>query len=48
MAGAPVGGMAKIFDGVNADEARRDDVASKMTPSQIAEAQRLARKWKPK
>jgi len=44
MAGAPVGGMAKIFDGVNADEARRDDMASKMTP----EAQRLARKWKPK
>ncbi len=26
----------------------RDVVASKMTPAQIAEAQRLAREWKPK
>lgn len=26
----------------------RDTVASKMTPAQIAEAQRLAREWKPK
>jgi TPR repeat protein len=26
----------------------RDDVAAKMTPAQIAEAQRLAREWKPK
>jgi uncharacterized protein len=26
----------------------RDSVASKMTPAQIAEAQRLAREWKPK
>jgi TPR repeat protein len=26
----------------------RDLVASKMTPAQIAEAQRLAREWKPK
>jgi hypothetical protein len=26
----------------------RDRVASKMTPEQIAEAQRLAREWKPK
>ena len=26
----------------------RDIVASKMTPAQIAEAQRLAREWKPK
>jgi hypothetical protein len=26
----------------------RDIVASKMTPAQLAEAQRLARKWKPK
>ena len=26
----------------------RDDVASLMTPAQIAEAQRLAREWKPK
>ena len=27
---------------------RRDAVAAKMTPEQIAEAQRLAREWKPK
>jgi hypothetical protein len=26
----------------------RDEVAAKMTPQQIAEAQRLAREWKPK
>ncbi len=26
----------------------RDILAAKMTPAQIAEAQRLARKWKPK
>jgi hypothetical protein len=26
----------------------RDDVATKMTPAQIAEAQRMAREWKPK
>jgi TPR repeat protein len=26
----------------------RDDVAAKMTPAQIAEAQKLAREWKPK
>jgi hypothetical protein len=26
----------------------RDEVAGKMTPGQIAEAQRLAREWKPK
>ncbi|MBP2679069.1 MAG: hypothetical protein H6Q82_2134, partial [Deltaproteobacteria bacterium] len=26
----------------------RDLVASKMTPAQIAEAQKLAREWKPK
>jgi hypothetical protein len=26
----------------------RDEVASKMTPAQIAEAQKLAREWKPK
>ena len=25
-----------------------EDVASQMTPAQIAEAQRLAREWKPK
>ena len=27
---------------------RRDELISKMTPAQIAEAQRLAREWKPK
>jgi hypothetical protein len=33
----------------NADAVKnRDSVAAKMTPSQIAEAQRLAREWKPK
>ena len=26
----------------------RDDLAARMTPAQIAEAQRLAREWKPK
>ncbi len=26
----------------------RDELAEKMTPSQIAEAQRLAREWRPK
>jgi hypothetical protein len=26
---------------------QRDEVASKMTPAQIAEAQKLAREWKP-
>jgi uncharacterized protein len=30
------------------DSELRDDVAKKMTPSQIAEAQRLATEWKPK
>jgi hypothetical protein len=28
--------------------AARDAVAAKMTPAQIAEAQRMAREWKPK
>ncbi len=26
----------------------RDEVAAKMTPAQISEAQKLAREWKPK
>jgi uncharacterized protein len=26
----------------------RDEIAARMTPAQIAEAQKLARKWKPK
>jgi TPR repeat protein len=29
-------------------EDHRDTLAKKMTPAQIAEAQRLAREWKPK
>jgi len=29
-------------------EKERDRIASKMTPEQIAEAQKLAREWKPK
>ena len=34
----------------NRDKAvkNRDRVAAKMTPAQIAEAQKLAREWKPK
>jgi TPR repeat protein len=28
--------------------ALRDNIASKMTPEQIAEAQRMAKEWKPK
>jgi len=27
---------------------RRDELTEKMTPAQIADAQRLAREWKPK
>jgi TPR repeat protein len=34
--------------GRNDAEKIRDLVASKMTPAQIAEAERLAREWKPK
>jgi uncharacterized protein len=34
-----------IVDGAAAD---RDMVAAKMTPAQIAEAQKLAREWKPR
>jgi hypothetical protein len=26
----------------------RDDIGAKMTPAEIAEAQRVAREWKPK
>jgi TPR repeat protein len=32
----------------SAGKRRRDIAASKMTPKQIAEAERLAREWKPK
>jgi TPR repeat protein len=35
--------------GGNGDaEKNRENVAAKMTPAQIAEAQKLAREWKPK
>jgi hypothetical protein len=27
---------------------KRDELASKLTPAQLAEAQRMAREWKPK
>ena len=27
---------------------KRDDIATRMTPAQIAEAQKLAREWQPK
>jgi TPR repeat protein len=33
---------------INVDAAARDNLAAEMTPEQIAEAQRLAREWKPK
>jgi TPR repeat protein len=31
----------------NREAKARDDLAAKMTPAQIAEAQRMAREWKP-
>ena len=34
--------------GVRAAQLSRDDLAERMTPAQIAEAQKLARDWKPK
>jgi uncharacterized protein len=34
--------------GHNIDAAARDDLSEEMTPAQIAEAQRLAREWRPK
>lgn len=41
---------SKFPDGEKRETAKknRDDIAVKMTPAQIAEAQRLAREWKPK
>jgi hypothetical protein len=41
---------ARYLEGVERDRTVqiRDIIASKMTPDQIAEAQRLAREWKPK
>jgi hypothetical protein len=41
-------GTSNTFDQLQAEFAKlRDDIASKMTRDQIAEAQRLAREWKP-
>ena len=40
--------MADImYEGTKSDAYMRDELAKKMTPEQIAEAQRLAREWKP-
>jgi TPR repeat protein len=36
-----------VTGGEEAAASNRDRIASKMTPAQIAEAQRLAREWKP-
>jgi hypothetical protein len=33
---------------LNAAVKKRDELASRMTPAQITEAQSLAREWKPK
>jgi hypothetical protein len=35
-------------NGMDAAGKARDQLAAQMTPDQIAEAQRLAREWKPK
>jgi hypothetical protein len=45
-----VGSRFSASDAERRNEAvkNRDIVASKMTPAQIAEAQKLAREWKPK
>jgi len=37
--------VAKVIRDLTVE--RRDEVAAKMTPAQIAEAQKLAREWKP-
>jgi uncharacterized protein len=39
--------LAAATGGIDSAAADRDMVAAKMTPSQIAEAQKLAREWKP-
>jgi hypothetical protein len=45
---ADYGNMADVMDKVAKSAAMmRDELAKKMTPDQIAEAQRLARQWKP-
>ena len=40
--------VARLPPGANNAAKRRDLIAATMTPAQIAEAQRLAREWKPK
>ena len=40
--------QAKLVQGRNIPGEARDSIAAKMSPAQIAEAQRLAREWKPK
>jgi uncharacterized protein len=40
--------QAKLVAGRNIAGEARDSIAAKMSPAQIAEAQRLAREWKPR
>jgi uncharacterized protein len=40
--------QAKPVGGRNIAGEARDSIAAKMSPAQIAQAQRLAREWKPK
>ncbi len=45
---ADYGNMADImYELTKSDADMRDELAKKMTPEQNAEAQRLAREWKP-
>ena len=45
---ADYGNMADImYEQTKSDAEMRDELAKKMTPEQIAEAQRLAQEWKP-
>jgi TPR repeat protein len=45
---AALRGLFFLSDPKPVDTEDRDEVASRMTPDQIAEAQRLAREWRPK
>lgn len=45
---AAAGSLPEDADHRKMAAAERDKLAAKMTPAQIAEAQRLAREWKPK
>lgn len=40
--------LAALHERIDGAVEERDKVASKMTPAQIAVAQKLAREWKPK